>query len=109
MIGRDESHLFREREVEKEDTTMRAITRLIVDIAIRAHAPPGMRAIYFLKLLIHRRRYENGNCTEFATKRHRRHKNKSLTVTLEQVRKRGSPPLFEFNKRRGQAPLPDLF
>ena len=74
MIGGDESHLFREREVEKEDTTMRAITRLIIDVAIRAHAPPGMSTVYFLKFLIHIPRYENGNCVEFATKRHRRHK-----------------------------------
>src|SRR6185503_7058810 len=79
MIGRDESHLLREREVEKEDTTMRAITRLIVDVSIRAHASPGMSAVYFLKLLIHRRRYENGNLGKFATKRHRRHKRIDLT------------------------------
>ena len=67
MIGRDESHLFREWEIEKEDTTMRAITRLIVDVAISAHAPPGMSAVYLFKLLIHNRQYENGNCGEFAT------------------------------------------
>src|SRR5215217_4566069 len=28
---------------------------------------------------------------------------------IEQVRKRGLPPLIESNHRRGQAPLPDLF
>ena len=82
MIGRDEPHLFREREVKKEDTTMRAITRLIVDITIRTHVPPGMSAIYLFKLLIHRRPYENGNCTEFATKTHRRHKRNYLTGFL---------------------------
>ena len=74
MIGWDESHLFGEWEVEKEDTTMRAITGLIVDVAIRAHAPPGMSTVQLLKLLIHMQRYENGNYVEFATKRHRRHK-----------------------------------
>src|SRR5689334_23362515 len=68
MIGWDEAHLFREWEVEKEDTTMRAITSLIVDVAIRAHAPPGMSTVQLLKLLIHTQRYENGNCVEFATK-----------------------------------------
>jgi hypothetical protein len=61
MVGWDEAHLLREWEVEKEDTTMRAITRLIVDVPIKAHAPPGMSAVYLLKLLIHIPQYENGN------------------------------------------------
>ena len=73
MIGRDESHLFREREVEKEDTTMRAITRLIVDIAIRAHVPPGMSTIYFLELLIHTPQWAQRSDFILATKRHIRH------------------------------------
>src|SRR5215510_5138322 len=74
MIRWDETHLFGEWEVEKEDTTVRAITSLIVDVAIRAHAPPGMSTVYFLKPLIHIPRYENGNRLEFATKRHLRRK-----------------------------------
>ena len=52
MSGMDEAHLFGEWEIEKEDTTMRAIARLIVDIAISTHAPPGMTSVYFLKPLI---------------------------------------------------------
>ena len=58
MVRWDESHLFREREVEKEDTTVRAVTSLIVNVAIRANAPPRMSAVYLLKLLIHMGRYE---------------------------------------------------
>ena len=68
MLGWDEAHLFGEWEVEKEDTTVRAITCLIIDVAIRAHASPGMSAVYLLKPLIHSPRYENGNWLEFATK-----------------------------------------
>src|SRR6185503_6619729 len=65
VIGRDQAHLFREREVEKEDTTIRAVTRLIIDITIRTNVSPGMSAVYLLELLIHTQ----------ATKRHKnRHK-----------------------------------
>jgi hypothetical protein len=53
MIGWNEAHLLGEWEIEKEDTTMRAIPRLIVDVAIRTHAPPGMSPVYFLEALIH--------------------------------------------------------
>src|SRR5688572_26616005 len=34
---------------------------------------------------------------------------KRISQKIEQVRKRGLPPLFRFNLQRGQAPLPDLF
>ncbi len=53
MFRRDEAHLAREREVEKEDTAVRAVTRLIVNITIGAHVPPGMSTVYLLELLIH--------------------------------------------------------
>ena len=52
MIRWDETHLFREWEIEKEDTTLRAITSLIVDVPIRTHVPPGMSAVYFREALI---------------------------------------------------------
>src|SRR5215216_5936020 len=58
MVRRDEAHLFGEGDVEIEDTTVRAIARLIVNIAIRTNAPPRMSAVYLLKLLIHIGRYE---------------------------------------------------
>ena len=75
MIEGDEAHLFREWEVEKEDTTMRAITSLIVDVPIRTYVPPGMSAVYFGKPLIHIR-HERHKKDDFilATKRRRRHK-----------------------------------
>ena len=52
MIERDEAHLFGERKVEKEDTSVRAITSLIVDVPVRANVAPGMSTVYLLKLLI---------------------------------------------------------
>ena len=52
MVRRNEAHLFGEREVEIEDTTVRAITSLIVDVPVRANVAPGMCAVYLLKLLI---------------------------------------------------------
>ena len=52
MIERDETHLFGEREVEIDDTTVRAITSLIVDVPVRANVAPGMFAVYLLELLI---------------------------------------------------------
>src|SRR5687768_17093043 len=53
MVRGDQTHLFGERKVEIEDTTMRAVASLIVDITIRANVPPRMSAVYFLELLIH--------------------------------------------------------
>src|SRR6185369_7262216 len=73
MIGWDQSHLFGEREVEIEDTTVRAITSLIIDVAIRANVAPRMSAVYLIELLIHRPR--RGTPEILATKRHKRHKN----------------------------------
>ena len=67
MILGDEAHLFGERKVEIEDTTVRAITSLIVDVAIRAHASPGMPAIYLLELLVQ-------GTDILATRRHKKHK-----------------------------------
>src|SRR6185295_17539492 len=52
MIERYEAHLFGEREVEIEDTSVRAITSLIVDVPVRANVAPGMSAVYLLKLFI---------------------------------------------------------
>jgi len=52
VVERDEAHLFGEREVEIDDTTVRAITSLIVDVPVRANVAPGMSAVYLLKLLI---------------------------------------------------------
>src|SRR6185295_2594155 len=52
MVRRNEAHLFGEREVEIEDTPVRAITRLIVDVPVRANVAPGMSAVYLLELLI---------------------------------------------------------
>ena len=52
MVRWNEAHLFREREIEIEDTTVRAITSLIVDVPVRANVAPGMSAVYLLKLLI---------------------------------------------------------
>src|SRR5690349_18627290 len=62
MIGGNETHFLREREVEIDDTALRTVARPVIDITIRANIPPGMRTVYFLKLLIHNERYENGNC-----------------------------------------------
>ena len=67
MVERNEAQLFRERKVEKEDTTLRAITSLIVDVPVRANVAPGMCAVYLLELLIQGR-------TILAAKRHKRHK-----------------------------------
>src|SRR5215208_1432988 len=53
MVRRDDAHLFRERKVEIEDTTVRTITSLIVNITIGANVPPGMRTVYLTELLIH--------------------------------------------------------
>src|SRR5262245_20201180 len=52
MVRRNEAHLFGECEVEIEDTTVRAITSLIVDVPVRANVAPGMSAVYLLELLI---------------------------------------------------------
>ena len=52
MVERDETHLFGEREVEIDDTSVRAITSLIVDVPVRANVAPGMSTVYLLKLLI---------------------------------------------------------
>ena len=68
MIWWDESHLLREWEVEIEDTTVRAITRLIVNISIRANAPPRMPPVHLLKLLIHMGRYEKWQLTRVCHK-----------------------------------------
>ena len=54
MVWRDKAHLFRERKVEIEDTPVRSITRLIVNVTIRANASPRMRTVYVLELFIHR-------------------------------------------------------
>ena len=67
MIERDEAHLFGEREVEIEDTPVRAITSLIVDVPVRANVAPGMCAVYLLELLIQ-------GSDILAAKRHKRHK-----------------------------------
>src|SRR6185503_5625974 len=68
MVERDEAHLFGEREVEIEDTSMRAITSLIVDVPVRANVAPGMFAVYLPELLIQ-------GTDILAAKRHKRHKN----------------------------------
>ena len=78
MIRGDEAHLFREWEIEIDDTTLRAVAGPIIHKTIRANVPPGMRTIYFLKLLIHIGRYENGNCGNSATKRQKRAENITL-------------------------------
>ena len=52
MIMRDEAHLFGEREVEIDDTSVWAITSLIVDVPVRANVAPRMATVYLLKLLI---------------------------------------------------------
>jgi hypothetical protein len=67
MIWGNEAHLFGERKVEKEDTTLRAITSLIVDVPVRANVAPGMCAVYLLELLIQR-------SDILAAKRHKKHK-----------------------------------
>ena len=67
MVRRNEAHLFGEREVEIEDTTVRAITSLIVDVPVRANVAPGMCAVYLLELLIQ-------GTDILAAKRHKRHK-----------------------------------
>ena len=53
VVCRDEAHLFCERKIEIEDTTMRTVTSVIVNITIRADVPPWMPAVYFTELLIH--------------------------------------------------------
>jgi hypothetical protein len=45
---------FASGKVEKEDTTLRAVTSPIINVTIRANVPPGMPAVYLLELLIHR-------------------------------------------------------
>jgi hypothetical protein len=52
MVRGNEAHLFGECEVEIEDTSVRAITSLIVDVPVRANVAPGMSAVYLLELLI---------------------------------------------------------
>src|ERR1044072_5412841 len=52
MVRGNEAHLFGECEVEIEDTSVRAITSLIVDVPIRANVAPGMCAVYLPELLI---------------------------------------------------------
>ena len=75
MVRRNEAHLFGEREVEIEDTTVRAITSLIVDVPVRANVAPGMCAVYLLELLIQ-------GSSILAAKRHKRHKNNYLRARL---------------------------
>src|SRR6185503_19638163 len=67
MVRWNEAHLFGEREVEIEDTSVRAITSLIVDVPVRADVAPGMCAVYLLELLIQ-------GSDILAAKRHKRHK-----------------------------------
>jgi hypothetical protein len=67
MIWGNEAHLFGERKVEKEDTTLRAITSLIVDVPVRANVAPGMSAVYLPELLIQ-------GSDILAAKRHKKHK-----------------------------------
>src|ERR1043165_2928816 len=74
MIWGDQSHLFGERKIEKEDTTVRAITSLIINVAIRANVSPGMRTVYLAELLIHRPQTGTKKRSILATKRHKRHK-----------------------------------
>ena len=52
VIEWDEAHLFGEREVEIDDTSVRAITSLIVDVPVRANVAPRMFTVYLLELLI---------------------------------------------------------
>jgi hypothetical protein len=52
VVDRDEAHLFGEREVEIDDTTVRAITSLIVDVPLRANVAPRMSTVYLLELFI---------------------------------------------------------
>ena len=75
MIGWDQSHLFGEWKIEKEDTTVRAIASLIINVAIRANVPPGMPTVYLVELLIHRPQTGTKKRSILATKRHKRHKN----------------------------------
>src|SRR5215813_4996893 len=74
MIGGDQPHLFGKWKIEKEDTTVRAIASLIIDVAIRANVPPGMRPVYLAELLIHRPQTGTKKRSILATKRHKRHK-----------------------------------
>ena len=53
VVRRDQAHLFGERKVEIEDTTVRAIASLVVDITVRANVSPGMCTVYLIELLIH--------------------------------------------------------
>ena len=86
MIGGDQSHLFGEWKIEKEDTTVRAKASLIINVAIRANVPPGMPPVYLLELLIHRPQAGTKKQSILATKRHKRHK-KYLISNAESVRK----------------------
>ena len=67
MVRGNEAHLFGERKVKIEDTSVRAITSLIVDVPVRANVAPGMCAVYLLELLIQ-------GSDILAAKRHKRHK-----------------------------------
>ena len=67
MVRGDEAHLFSEREVEIEDTSVWAVTSLIVDVPVRANVAPGMSAVYLLELLIQ-------GTAILTAKRHKRHK-----------------------------------
>ena len=69
MIGGDQSHLFGEWKIEKEDTTVRAIASLIINVAIRANVSPGMPTVYLLELLIHRPQTGTKKRSILATKR----------------------------------------
>ena len=73
MVERDEAHLFGEREVEIDDTSVRAITSLIVDVPVRANVAPGMSAVYLLELLIQGK-------VILAAKRHKKHKKVDKTL-----------------------------
>src|ERR1041384_1652165 len=74
MIGGDQPHLPGERKIEKEDTTVRAIASLIINVAITANVAPGMLTVYLAELLIHRPQAGTKKRSILATKRHKRHK-----------------------------------
>src|SRR5688572_23626757 len=67
MVLGNEAHLFREWEVEKENTALRTVTRPIINITIGTHVPPRMRAVQLLELLIHSGRYEKWQLRKFWT------------------------------------------
>src|ERR1700730_10856941 len=58
VVSGDQAHVSGERKVKIEDTTIGAVTSLIVNVTIRTNIPPGVGTIYFCKPLIHTRRYD---------------------------------------------------